>query len=122
MITGQELERVEQIHRDMADKWDACMLEGNKPVVFFLCSEDVKLMCEAAYLSEDAPTFRGTQVVSFSPKDYAFLGWAYVVRAEDRAEIEQVVRSKGYTGEFAEVAPGTLWMLAEVGEELERSD
>lgn len=122
MITAQELERVEQLHRDMSERWDLCTLEGNKPVVFFLCCEDVRLMCRAAYLSEAAPMFRGTRVVSFAPKDYAFLGWAYVSRAEDREEIERTVRARGFTGEFAEIEPGTMWMLAEVGEEPERCD
>lgn len=122
MIDQERIDRARSLHDDMAKKWDMCYLQGNKPVAFFLVAEDVKLMCEAAYISEDAPMFRGTRVVSFSPKDYAFLGWAYVVREEDRAEFERVLRARGYTGEFAEVAPGMLWMLAEQGEEVERSD
>ena len=122
MIEQERLDRAQILYDDMAGKWDMCVLEGNRPVAFFLVSEDVKLMCEAAYLTEEAPVFRGTQVVAFERKDYAWLGWAYVVREEDRPEMEQVLRARGYTGEFAEVGPGKLWMLAEVGEGLERCD
>lgn len=117
------IERADALAEDMAQKWDRAVLEGGRPTVFFLCSEDVQVL-QAVHLPDYQPVagFRQTPVVSVGKREYAWLGWVLVAREEDREEMERAFAERGYTCEFAPVKPGVLWLLAEEGGEIGRSD